>query len=46
MSLTLKVKPLLHMQAVLLLTLKLTMPRRHKLRHIAAFLMLEVDAKA
>lgn len=37
MSLTLKVKPLLHMQAVLLLTLKLTMPRRHKLRHIAAF---------
>jgi hypothetical protein len=35
--LPLKVKPLLHMQAALLLMLTLTMPRRHKLRVIAAF---------
>ncbi len=33
----LKVKPLLHMHAALRLTLTLTMPRRHKLRVIAAF---------
>jgi hypothetical protein len=35
--LPLKVKPLLHMHAALRLTLTLTMPRRHKLRVIAAF---------